>query len=153
MRAFSHVLLSAPFIYGASATGFANDTLLDYGLGALGALLPDIDHPESWLGRRLKPISIPISAVFGHRGITHSLLAILALGIVLLGEIGPAWVSPLVVGYLSHLAGDWLTKSGIPLFYPLRTPFRAPITFRTGGAGEALVLAAMLFLGIHLILG
>ncbi|WP_016586988.1 metal-dependent hydrolase, partial [Yersinia pestis] len=41
----------------------------------LTSLLPDIDHPKSILGQRLKWVSVPIARVFGHRGFTHSLLA------------------------------------------------------------------------------
>ncbi len=45
----------------------------------LTCLLPDIDHPKSFLGQRLKWISKPIARAFGHRGFTHSLLAVFAL--------------------------------------------------------------------------
>ena len=46
------------------------------GLAVAGPLSPDIDHPKSWVGRRMKLISIPISKLFGHRGITHSIVAV-----------------------------------------------------------------------------
>ena len=42
----------------------------------LTSLLPDIDHPKSVLGQRLRWIALPIARAFGHRGFTHSLLAI-----------------------------------------------------------------------------
>lgn len=42
------------------------------------ALLPDLDHPKSVLGQRLPWISKPLSRLFGHRGFTHSLLAVTA---------------------------------------------------------------------------
>ena len=42
------------------------------------ALLPDLDHPQSLLGRQLPWISGPLSRLFGHRGFTHSLLAVAA---------------------------------------------------------------------------
>jgi len=45
-------------------------------LCAFAALLPDIDHPTSTLGRRIYPISKLISSIFGHRGLTHSLIAL-----------------------------------------------------------------------------
>ena len=38
-------------------------------IAAVGGLLPDIDHPESVIGRRVRFLSHPISAIFGHRGI------------------------------------------------------------------------------------
>ncbi|VEB43120.1 Inner membrane protein ydjM [Chromobacterium violaceum] len=33
----------------------------------------------------------------------------------------------LCVGYASHLVGDWLTPAGIPLLWPIRIRFRAPL--------------------------
>jgi len=40
----------------------------------VGALFPDIDHPKSFIGNRTGGISHSIGAVFGHRGLAHSLL-------------------------------------------------------------------------------
>ncbi|RVS91461.1 metal-dependent hydrolase [Escherichia coli] len=65
----------------------------------LTCLLPDIDHPKSFLGQRLKWISKPIARAFGHRGFTHSLLAVFAL----------------------------LAPAGVPLLWPCRWRFRLPI--------------------------
>jgi inner membrane protein len=48
-----------------------------------GALLPDIDHPQSWVGRRARLISQPLAALIGHRGFTHSILAVIACGLLL----------------------------------------------------------------------
>lgn len=97
---------------------------------AVGGLLPDLDHPESALGRRLRLISVPLSALVGHRGVTHSLLAIVVLlGCLIVVTTQPvysplAWsVAPLCVGYLSHLVGDALTPSGVPLLWPNKRRF------------------------------
>ena len=54
----------------------------------LTCLLPDIDHPKSFLGQRLKWISKPVARAFGHRGFTHSLFAVFAM----LAQIGRAHV-------------------------------------------------------------
>src|SRR4051812_11343561 len=58
----------------------------------LGSLLPDLDHSEGRLANErilgipvLKPLSWLIGAIFGHRGATHSLLAL--AGLVALGEL------------------------------------------------------------------
>lgn len=120
--------------------------------GMLGALLPDIDHPHSWLGRRILLVSRPIALVFGHRGITHSLLALLgvcyaALNCLTLTELGPAL--PLVLGvcagYASHLAGDWLTPKGVPLLWPWRRRFAAPLQLLRGQWAESLVMTGLWF--------
>lgn len=99
----------------------------------LTALLPDIDHPKSVLGQRLKWLSVPIARLCGHRGFTHSLLAILA-GIYFIHTRLPAdWPLPtdvyhaMIVGYLSHIAADMLTAAGVPLLWPCRWRFRLPL--------------------------
>lgn len=89
----------------------------------LGALLPDIDHPQSWAGRKLRVVSVPLALVFGHRGITHSLLAV-AGAIALLAVMGTGGMAaPVAIGYLSHLLADALTPSGVPLLWPSRRRF------------------------------
>ncbi len=153
MRAPSHVLLaSGAWAALAAHTGYpvAAETLLAAGLGGLA---PDIDHPGSWLGRRLIWLSWPIRALFGHRGITHSGLA-LALGAVaaiLGGGTTGGLLEAFWVGYATHLAGDWLTEAGIPLMWPDRQRFRAPCRISSGGLAElvvvALIMAALALLG------
>lgn len=107
-------------------------------LVAVGSLLPDIDHPKSAFGRAVPFFSYPISAVFGHRGITHSLLAIVAGSIALWYYDYKVWfVAPLVVGYMSHLAGDLFTNSGVPLFWPNKDKVSYPV-FNTGTIFESI---------------
>jgi inner membrane protein len=99
----------------------------------LTCLLPDIDHPKSTLGQRFRWISQPVARVFGHRGFTHSLLAVLG-GVALFHlKVPKDWVIPadvfqgLVLGYLSHIAADMLTPAGVPLLWPCRWRFRLPL--------------------------
>lgn len=111
----------------------------------LGALLPDIDHPHSWAGRKMRVISVPLSLVVGHRGITHSLLAV-AGAVALLTTMGTGWMAaPVVIGYLSHLLADALTPSGVPLLWPARRRFTLNLC-DTGSVAEwglvALIAAA-----------
>jgi inner membrane protein len=116
------------------------------GIAAFGALLPDIDHPYSTFGKKVKFISWPIAAVFGHRGITHSLAAIIAMagGLVYLG-IGGHVAATLCVGYLSHLAADALTPSGLPLMWQNTQKYHlAGGLLRTGGAGDFLLMVLSL---------
>ncbi len=106
------------------------------------ALLPDLDHPRSLLGRQLPWISGPLSRLFGHRGFTHSLLAV-GMGVWGLAQVEAPWLlsgavkDALIVGYLSHLLGDWLTPMGIPLLWPWRRRFRLPgLPLKSGGGYE-----------------
>ena len=115
----------------------------------LSSLLPDIDHPGSWLGRRLKIISVPLSNIIGHRGFTHSLLAVFLIVYCLLSYFYNLnyILLAIFIGYLSHILADFLTKSGVPLLWPAKNRFFMPIlAFRTGSYVEYLVTAAFALL-------
>ena len=93
---------------------------------AMGGLLPDIDRPKSALGRRIPFISIPLSYLIGHRGVTHSLMAVVVMLILLpiaaftMNTRIALLVAPVCLGYLSHIAGDAMSPSGVPLLWPKR---------------------------------
>lgn len=113
-------------------------------LAVAGGLLPDLDHPKSWAGRRLRPLSDLVAGVFGHRGVTHSLLAVIGCGWLLHRGMVPARLAePLVAGYLSHLLGDLLTPAGLRLLWPVRGTWALPVC-RAGSPFEPLVVALIL---------
>ena len=99
----------------------------------VGALIPDMDQAGNRLWDLL-PGGDALGKVFRrmfykHRTITHSLL-----GLFLIYQ-GLHWVLPKIVnsnivdpqivfyavmiGYISHLLADGITKEGLPLFFPL----------------------------------
>ena len=100
------------------------DVLLSSGIVAVttmvGSLLPDIDHPESFLGRRLRLISKPVYRWFGHRTLTHSLFFMAGVTSVLAYcQFEEAGIG-LGLGILSHILLDFLSLgSGVALLYPL----------------------------------
>lgn len=96
----------------------------------IGALLPDIDEPGSYIGRKIKIISIGLKKVLGHRGALHSPLIAVLFSFILLSiksyinneiflEYYTAACIGFSVGYWSHLIIDSLTKGGIPVFWPI----------------------------------
>lgn len=150
MMAFSHVLTG---LSGYSLVAHFAELPLDavtMGAAIGGSLLPDIDHPKSWLGRRLLPISVPLTMLVGHRGVTHSLLAVLGMAMVLIfyGGVGGGVVAALCTGYVIHLAGDFVTNSGIPLFWPIKRRFRLPIATTGGFVEPFIVLAVVVWAGM-----
>ncbi|MEA9391062.1 metal-dependent hydrolase [Acerihabitans sp. TG2] len=122
--------------------------------GLLTSLLPDIDHPKSVLGQRLKWLSLPIARVFGHRGFTHSLLAIMGGILLFTLHIAPGIVPldafhGMIIGYLSHIVADMLTPAGVPLLWPCRWRFRLPILpAKNGQQLERLLCVAMLVFAV-----
>jgi membrane-bound metal-dependent hydrolase YbcI (DUF457 family) len=113
-------------------------------LGMLGGIAPDIDHPRSRVTRLTGPIhymlvasiSNPIAKLAlgprrvamcaGHRGVTHSALALVLFGLLLqqiVGLVMPATEANLgaitaAAGYASHLCLDMCTVAGVPLALP-----------------------------------
>lgn len=126
----SHAAFALAAGIGAATTGLIPASPLTLAAAVVGGLLPDVDEPRSWIGRRLPILAYPLNRIFGHRGFTHSLaaLALLAIGLkALTGTAGNladlAWLHvclPLLIGYASHLLGDLLTPSGVPLLWPSR---------------------------------
>lgn len=118
--------------------------------GAVGALLPDLDHPKSTAGSMLPFVSVPLSAAFGHRGATHSLLATglcLALGLAAAQAVPsvhslPVLALGLAIGWLSHLAADMLNPAGVPLLWPHPRRFRLPPLSPPGGLLDSLLFWA-----------
>lgn len=131
MKGSNHVVFGTLLGMGTQlATGLPLHGLFAYpayyGGVILGSLLPDIDHPQAYLGRRIRVISVPIYKLFGHRGITHSFLFMGLIGIAsaVWWAKYPLFFGGLFIGILSHLLGDMSTPSGIPLFYPNKTRYK-----------------------------
>ena len=121
MRLLTHVVGSqAVWLLAAAVRGSAPD-LPSLGWAALGSVLPEIDKPDSLIGRAV-PFSKFLEERFGHRGPIHSLLATFTLGLVslplwlVLGRFD--WWLALQIGYLSHLLLDMATLEGVALFWP-----------------------------------
>lgn len=89
----------------------------------LGAL---IDLLDATLRRGLALMANGLARLLPHRGITHSLVTALLLtgGLALLLAAMPSWPArglpfAFLVGYVSHLVADGVTKTGVPLLLPL----------------------------------
>lgn len=108
-------------------------------VSALGALVPDIDHPASAIRRRLGIAGNVAFFWLGHRGITHTLIMLAAVSAATLYFLPPNMAFAFICGYASHLLADMLTRSGVPLVYPL-TDYRYSLRLmRTGGLAEVVV--------------
>ncbi|RAX57626.1 hypothetical protein CCZ01_05665 [Helicobacter monodelphidis] len=149
---FALCVVSVPIFI---TTKIANITFFDskelillLGGVAIGSLLPDIDEPQSKIGRQTLFISHLIHKIFGHRGATHTLLFPLVIGVILY----PLFLAlhfdmlPLlgiVIGSYLHIAGDMLTKSGCPIYLPLHSRniglLPKPLRFVTGSITDKMI--------------
>lgn len=94
----------------------------------LGSLFPDIDHKNSYLSRKIKPISFITSKVFRHREFTHSIVGTISISYLLNLILSKTniesvysrmFISAFTTGIISHILLDMVTVSGVVLFYPL----------------------------------
>lgn len=109
--------------------------------GAAGALIPDICHAGSKIGRRFPLLAGVVRLLFGHRTVTHSLLFVIVVGAALFSFI-PNYSTVrdgLLIGMISHLVLDAATVKGIELFWPFRQKVRLPLYTRTGGLVETIL--------------
>ncbi len=128
--AFSYLLCAAAGIEPATAA-----------TASLFALLPDIDHPESTIGRIFRPLSKYIQRKYGHRTVTHSVFAIMFVSAALLPLLllprllqwgGPFWTgiyAAALLSFSSHIFIDLFNKSGVRIFAPFSQ--KEYISFRT----------------------
>ncbi|ABO49380.1 membrane-bound metal-dependent hydrolase [Desulforamulus reducens MI-1] len=116
-------------------------------VAGVGSLLPDLDHPNSWIGNKIPVLPTITRGILGHRGALHSLAATLALGLLLGLFWGKNLGIAVAAGYLAHLVGDMFTRSGVPLLWPLPIMVKLPLV-RTGSILERFVVFPVMILGL-----
>ncbi len=124
----------------------------------IGGLAPDVDQPTAALWNRL-PVGNIIGRVVhpllgGHRFISHSILGIILFGIVLkfflqaissvlIVDMNVVWWA-FMIGYVSHLIMDTLTRDGVPWLFPIPVRFGIPplkaLRLKTGGMMEKTII-------------
>lgn len=115
-------------------------TLQFYLIGLFfGSIFPDIDEPNSFIGRKTLVLSHIIKMIFSHRGITHQLIfpmTIFALLSIFMKGHEPTlifFIFGVVVGIFLHqmgdmLSGDPINKGGInAYFFPFGSQGRIQI--------------------------
>ena len=158
MKVLTHVV-------AAEACWFLGATLfeVDYppeamAVAAAASLLPDLDYPESWAGFLWPGLSRKLAERWKHRGFFHSLLGLLAFGLLLyplyLAEgLRVLWWAAMA-GYFSHLLCDMMTLTGVTLFWPSKAraifPGRDEYRVRSGTSSERVFFFVVLGLALLL---
>lgn len=125
----------------------------------IGSTLPDMDVAGNRIykflpwggaigGRLIRKLFL------GHRAISHSIIGFYAISFILkflmFRVLNPNYVDinlvygAVMIGYISHLVGDALTKEGLPLFYPIKWKIGFPpisaLRITTGSWVENLII-------------
>lgn len=143
--------------------------LVALGANMMGGIAPDIDQPTAALWNKLPAGSVigrlltPLLG--GHRLISHSLVGIALFGFVfnwalgmlhsvLLVDMAVVWRA-FMIGFVSHLVMDTLTREGVPWLFPIPIRFGFPpfrfLRIKTGGMLEkAVIFPGLLIANIYL---
>ena len=110
----------------------------------IGAGFIYLDFKMDYVFLRILGIALIITGFSQHRTFTHSVLGLIFFSSVVYlisKEFGimSAYIG-FVAGYVSHMVADFMTRSGIPIFYPYDKNFTFPLSITTGGVYEQLVL-------------
>jgi len=128
----------------------------------IGGLAPDIDQPTANLWRKL-PAGMVVGELIapilgGHRFISHSLLGLFLFGFGLkyllllishtvLVDMNIVWWA-FMIGFISHLLMDTITREGVPWLFPIPFHFGIPplkfMRVKTGGFVEKSIIFPVL---------
>jgi len=123
MQNFNHVAGGFAFagIFGSFADINVFETFDTMAVVWISAVLPDIDHTKSIIGKTFYPLAKWIQRKYGHRTITHSIWFYIAVVCIVKGVdnlFGLHYALPVALAMGSHLIFDMCTKLGVPIFYP-----------------------------------
>ena len=113
----------------------------------LFAALPDIDTPDSVVGRAIRPLSNLIRVVIGHRTVFHSVWFPIII-YYLLFWFNQTIAFAALFGYSSHLLLDILNEKGLKPLWPINFHISGP--FRTGGFFEIILFFVIIILDLLL---
>ena len=112
---------------------------------AIGALLPDLDHPQSSMGRLFFFVSYPLNDRFGHRQLIHSFLIWTPL--IFIGLVKSKIILWIGLGAWSHILIDCYNVTGVKALLPMTE--RQVVCFRrdwrivTGSVAEIMVFIVL----------
>jgi len=155
MMFITHLALSIAIFYLLAYLHLFQPSIILMMVLGIATLLPDIDHPGSYisnLGSFTKFLSLTLTQeLTHHRGFFHSIYGAILVTLI----TGPIFiflfptfpklsiVLMIFMGYIFHLIGDSLTKSGINwLWKNEKYHFSGPIS--TGDKLEAVFMYALL---------
>lgn len=148
MMFLSHLLFGILSGYLTCSFLGCGSTLLFMAVAAAAAILPDIDHVSSKIGRKLPPFSVILNFIFRHRGFMHSIFPPLALYFII-SRISLLIAAAVLAGYVSHLLLDATTTNGVRFLYPL--PIKVRGFIRTNSFLEKIISLLLIIVVIAVV--
>jgi len=138
--------LALGFLVGLIALKIFNpsNTIFFFILVLIGSVLPDIDHPKSKIGKKVKIIGF----LFEHRGFFHSILFLILIYFISVTFLrNNYFILPLIIGYSSHLFIDCFNHKGIMPLHPL-SRLRIKGFIKTGALLETILFFCLVALDV-----
>lgn len=109
------MLLSPDLIF---SSGYHNQYYLFLAGVLFGSLFPDIDEPNSSLGKRVEFFSKDLNLLIGHRTLTHNIFLYLTIAVISVYFIGFEYhelflVFGFCLGSVFHILEDSITNGGV----------------------------------------
>ena len=124
---------------------FVNDKIIFVIIALIATIIPDIDHSDSKLGRKL--IFRPFQFFIRHRGMVHSFTIAIFISI-LIAIFFPIVSLGFFLGYSVHLLCDSFTREGIEPFWPF--DYKTHGYLRTGEKYEEILFVFMIAVNLVL---
>jgi len=149
MMYYTHLLFAA--LVALMLFPFNISPYIAFPLILLGGIFPDIDQPNSYISKRLKPVNA-LTRFAKHRGFFHSVWLIALVYVIVLYFAKPfmMYSNLFLIGYFSHIFIDGFTVQGINFLHPFSKLHLSGFV-ETGSATEKL-LALVLLLVIVFVL-
>ena len=152
----THLVTGQTTFFLASVIAGHQPTLSEAFLAAAASVIPDLDSKQSYIGHMVPFISGPVESYFGHRTLTHSLIAQVIIGLLAYIFMPMGYCLAFVTGWLSHSMADMMTPAGVCWFWPSRVrcviPGNARYRMESMGKGELWFLLIMAVSAIPLLL-
>jgi len=136
-------------VFGITTEMITSASGISVYLYVLGNLLPDIDAPQSFLGRISYPFSKHLYERFGHRKFVHS--ALLWLPLLILGKVYFEPLYYLALGCFSHIFLDLFNKQGVQLLAPISNKtfviFQYANRVKTASKAEYIIIFFLMIFG------
>lgn len=131
--------------------GFGGTSVLAGMVAVASSIAPDLDSRVSTAGKLLPFVAEPIEYHFGHRTITHSLLAQVVLSGLAFLLLPQQFALAITLGLSSHAVCDMMTARGVCWFWPSMVrcviPGSPKYRFEIGGWAELTFAVVMALLG------
>ena len=123
MTSTTHLIISAISVTTIDVLRGEPFQPLQLAVAGIASLLPDIDLPQSRIGRLWPKASEFIFRKVGHRTLTHSIFGWLIAAVVFLPfkwvDVGAPLYRAAMIGYISHACIDLSNIGGVALTYPI----------------------------------